>query len=81
MEDGRGLKVMKRKMTEVAGRRNWRKMGVMIAVHVKSSANYWRYPVMRMQEVVVEVSTAAADVTVNGDDVSWGRVRRMRSQE
>jgi hypothetical protein len=40
VEGGRGPKVMKRKMTEVAGRRNWTRMGVMIAVHVKSSANY-----------------------------------------
>ena len=67
-------------MTEVAGRRNWTRMGVMIAVHVKSSANYWRYPGMQRQEAVVGLSTVAADVTVNGDDVSSGRVYCMRSQ-
>lgn len=68
-------------MTEVAGRRNWTMIGVMIAVHVKSSANCWRYPGMRKQEVAVEVSTVAADATVNGDDASSGRVCYMRSQE
>jgi len=76
-EDGRGLKVMKRRMTEGAGRTSWTRMGVMIAV---SSANYWTCPGMRMQGAVVEGSTAAADVTVNGDDASSGRVHCMRSQ-
>ena len=74
-EDGRGLKVMKRRMTAGAGRTNWTRKGVMIAVHVKSSANCWMCPAMRMQG---EGSTAAADVTVNGGDGSLGRVYYMR---
>jgi hypothetical protein len=80
-EGGRGPKVMRRKTTEVAGRRNWTMIGVMIAAHVKSSANYWKYPGMRRQGVEVEVSTVAADATVNVDDASSGRVYCMRSQE
>lgn len=81
-EGDRELKAMKMRMTEVAGRRNWTRRDVMIAVHVKSSANYWTYPAMRMQEVVVVVSTEVADASSNGkgDDVSSAREYCMQKR-